>query len=246
MPKVRLVWHFDRITVPARSPEDVLILLLFGPPGCGKGTQAAFLAERFHIPAISTGEVFRAECKAGTPLGKMACEIMSKGGLVGDEIVNGIVAGRISRPDCKGGFLLDGYPRTVAQAKAFDQLLRERKLPEPVVVHLDVSDQLLVSRLTARRQCSKCLRIYNLLSQPPRAAGLCDDDGAALLTRDDDHESVIRERLKAYQTLTGPILAWYGARRVHTVDGGVAPAEVAKTVETVVRQAGRPKAFSMR
>jgi adenylate kinase len=220
--------------VPARSPEVVLILLLFGPPGCGKGTQAAYLAERFHIPAISTGEVFRAECKAGTPLGKMACEIMSKGGLVGDDIVNGIVAGRIARPDCAGGFLLDGYPRTVAQAQSLGKLLRERHLPEPIVVHLNVPDELLVSRLTARRQCPKCLRIYNLLSQPPVSGGLCDDDGAALVTRDDDQEAVIRDRLRAYVNLTGPILAWYGARRVQTVDGASAPAEVARAIERVV------------
>jgi len=170
----------------------------------------------------------------------MACEIMSIGGLMSDEIVNGIVAGRTSRPDCRGGFLLDGYPRTVAQAQAFDQLLRERKLPEPVVVHLDVPDQLLVARLTARRQCSKCLRIYNLLSQPPAAEGICDDDGAALQTRDDDQEPVIRERLKAYHNLTGPILAWYGVTRVHTVDGGAAREEVAQAVEAVVRRAAKP------
>jgi adenylate kinase len=167
----------------------------------------------------------------------MACGIMSKGGLVSDDIVNGIVAGRIARPDCDGGFLLDGYPRTVAQAQAFDKLLRERRLPEPVVVHLDVADRLLIARLTARRQCSKCLRIYNLLSQPPASEGVCDDDGGPLLTRDDDREPVIRERLKAYQSLTGPILAWYGVTRVHTVDGGGAPAEVGRAVEAVVREA---------
>jgi adenylate kinase len=215
----------------------VLILLLFGPPGCGKGTQAAFLAERFHIPAVSTGEVFRAECKAGTPLGKMACQIMATGGLVGDEIVNGIVASRLACPDCAGGFLLDGYPRTVAQAQSFAQLLRERDLPDPVVIHLDVPDELLVARLTARRQCPNCFKIYNILSQPPKREGICDDDGAALVTRADDQESVIRERLRAYNKLTGPILAWYGPERVRTLDGGLAPAEVAQAIERIVREA---------
>ena len=214
-----------------------MILLLFGPPGCGKGTQAAFLAERFHIPAVSTGEVFRAERKAGTPLGKLASQIMAEGGLVGDDIVNGVVANRLARPDCAGGFLLDGYPRTVAQAQSFSRLLRERNLPEPLVIHLDVPDKLLVARLTARRQCPKCLKIYNLLSQPPRVAEICDDDGAALATREDDRESVIRERLRAYNELTGPILAWYGAARVHTVDGGLAPAEVGRAIERVVLDA---------
>jgi adenylate kinase len=222
-----------------------LILLLFGPPGCGKGTQAAFLAERLHIPAISTGEVFRAECKAGTPLGKMACEIMSKGGLVGDDIVNGIVAARIARPDCAKGFLLDGYPRTVAQAQSLDALLRQRGLPEPVVVHLDVPDQLLVARLTARRQCPKCFKIYNLLSQPPLVPGVCDEDRAALITRDDDQETVIRDRLRAYKNLTDPILAWYGADRVRTVDGSAAQAEVGHAVEQALLEATASSAFSV-
>jgi len=167
----------------------------------------------------------------------MACEIMSKGGLVSDEIVNEIVAKRIAKADCAGGFLLDGYPRTVAQAQCFDALLRERSLPAPVVVHLDVRDDALVKRLTARRQCSKCHKIYNILSQPPVVEGICDDDGTALLTRDDDREDVIRERLRAYQNVTGPILAWYGVTRVHTVDGCGAPERIAAAIETVVRGA---------
>jgi adenylate kinase len=211
-----------------------MILLLFGPPGCGKGTQAAFLAERFHIPAISTGEMFRAECKAGTDLGKAACTILSQGKLVGDDIVNAIVASRIAREDCRNGFLLDGYPRTVPQAIYFSSLLRERDLPDAAVIHLDVPDEALVARLTARRQCSKCLRIYNVISQPPRVAGHCDDDGAELLTREDDCEAVIRQRLRAYDELTGPILKWYGPSVVRTVDGSRPPAEVAQAMEALV------------
>lgn len=214
-----------------------MILLLFGPPGCGKGTQATSLAEKFNIPAISTGEMFRAECKAGTELGKQATAIMQAGGLVGDDIVNGIVASRIARPDCRNGFLLDGYPRTVPQAQNFASLLAERGLPEPVVIHLDVPDSVLVTRLTARRQCPKCLRIYNLQSQPPRIAGYCDDDGNGLLTREDDQESVIRDRLHAYSQLTGPILDWYGHARVHTVDGAQPPAQVACSIEEAVIEA---------
>jgi adenylate kinase len=213
-----------------------VIILLFGPPGCGKGTQAAFLAERFHIPAISTGEMFRAECKAGTDLGRMACSILSQGGLVGDEIVDGIVAARIARPDCSNGFLLDGYPRTLPQAMHFSAVLRQRGLPDPVVVHLDVPDTVLVPRLTARRQCPRCLRIYNVLSQPPRVAETCDDDGIALLTREDDKEAVIRQRLHAYKELTGPILRWYGESMVREVDGGAPPKQVAQAVAQAVEQ----------
>jgi adenylate kinase len=211
-----------------------LILLLFGPPGCGKGTQAAFLAERFSIPAISTGEMFRAECKAGTDLGKIACDLISKGSLVSDDIVNQMVARRISQPDCREGFLLDGYPRTVPQAANFATLLRERGLPDPTVIHLDVPDQLLVMRLCSRRQCPQCKRIYNLLSQPPKVKGVCDDDGAPLQSREDDCERVILDRLRAYHQQTGPILQWYSSARVHRVDGAVSPDQVARAVAATV------------
>ena len=215
-----------------------MILLLFGPPGCGKGTQAAYLAERFQIPAISTGEMFRAECKAGTELGKAACSILARGGLVGDELVDGIVASRIARPDCKEGFLLDGYPRTVPQAIHFSALVRERGLPEPVVIHLDVPDEALVTRLTARRQCPKCKHIYN--AHPAAAArtpAYATHDGAALITREDDREDVVRRRLRAYDELTGPILKWFGPSVVRSVDGTRPADAVALAVERVVLEA---------
>ncbi len=211
-----------------------MIILLFGPPGCGKGTQAALLADRFHIPAISTGEMFRAEVKAGTELGKTAAAIMAAGGLITDEITNAIVAGRIAQSDCVNGFMLDGYPRTVPQAQYFDELLRQRGLSAPIVVHIDVPDEALVSRLTARRQCPTCKRIYNLLSQPPRISGRCDDDEADLITRSDDQEATIRQRLKAYNELTGPILKWYGPAVVRTVDGTRAPEEVTRAIESAI------------
>ncbi len=209
-----------------------MVLLLFGPPGCGKGTQAAVLSERLQIPAISTGEVFRAECKTGTELGKIACEILARGGLVSDHIVNPIVARRIAREDCARGFLLDGYPRTVPQAVAFSTRLEERDMPDPLVIHLDVPADGLVARLTSRRQCPRCLRIYN-------RAGECAHDGAALVTREDDREEVIRQRLRAYDELTGPVLDWYGRSTVRTVDGTAAPEEVSCTIETLVRGASR-------
>jgi adenylate kinase len=164
----------------------------------------------------------------------MASAIMAAGGLITDDITNGIVANRIAQPDCAGGFLLDGYPRTVPQAEAFTALLKKRGLPEPIVIHLDVPAESLVARLTARRQCPKCLRIYNLLSQPPRKDGVCDDDGAGLIARADDQEATIRQRLKAYDEQTGPILNWYGPSVVRKVDGAMKPAEVAKAVERAV------------
>jgi adenylate kinase len=181
--------------------------------------------------------MFRAECKAGTELGRTACAIMTAGGLVPDEITNIIVARRIAQPDCAGGFLLDGYPRTVPQARYFGHLLQDRGLPAPVVIHLDVHEELLVARLTARRQCPVCKRIYNVISQPPRVEGRCDVDGAELMMRDDDREATIRQRLRAYHELTGPILQWYGEPAVRGVDGGKAPDEVAKDIERVVLEA---------
>lgn len=213
-----------------------MVVLLFGPPGCGKGTQSAFLTERLQIPAISTGEMFRAECQAGTELGRKASAILAAGGLVSDDIVNRMVANRINRKDCARGFLLDGYPRTVPQAKWFTRLLGDCGLPQPLIIHLDVPDSVLVARLTARRQCPQCQRIYNLLSQPPLTEDRCDGDGAALVTREDDREAVIRRRLAAYAAQTGPVLDWYGASGVHRIEADRDPQWIAKTIENLLAE----------
>lgn len=211
-----------------------MILLLFGPPGCGKGTQATYLSQRFQIPAISTGEMFRAECKAGTELGKIACKLLAEGKLVPDQITNEVVAGRIAKADCGKGFLLDGYPRTVPQAMHFASLLQLRGLPDPVVIHLDVPDSHLIERLTARRQCPECKHIYNLLSKPPRVAGRCDDDGAELMQREDDCERVIVQRLRAYEEQTGPVLEYYGRQIVRRIDGSAPPDQVRAAIERAI------------
>jgi adenylate kinase len=214
-----------------------VIILLFGPPGCGKGTQANFIASRFRIPAISTGEMFRSECKAGTKLGKLACSILSSGRLVPDEIVNQMLALRLTQSDCRHGFLLDGYPRTVPQAKFLNGLLESRGTGGPLVIHLDVPAEALVTRLAARRQCPTCSRIFNLHSQPPRQPGICDADGTALICRDDDREEVIRQRLRAYEELTGPVLRYFGRAQCHRLDGTLAPAEVSRDIEILLDQA---------
>jgi adenylate kinase len=211
-----------------------VIILLFGPPGCGKGTQAAFLVERLRIPAISTGEMFRAECKAGTSLGRRARAILARGGLIGDDIVNAMVAGRIDQEDCCDGFLLDGYPRTTAQARFFIQLLERRSLKHPVVIHLDVPAEALARRLAARRQCPRCLRIYNLLTQPPCHEGRCDEDGMALLRREDDTEETILDRIGAYHEQTGPVLEWFGESMVRRVDGSLPPPEVSERIGRMI------------
>lgn len=221
--------------------EDGLILLLFGPPGCGKGTQAAFLCQRFQIPHISTGELFRAESEAGTELGKVVCAILAKGGFINDDITNAVVAARIARPDCANGFLLDGYPRTLPQAKYFAGLLRERALPDPTIIHLHVPDADLVERLTARRQCPSCKTIYNLRTQAPVLDGLCDHDGTTLVCRADDEEAVIRQRLATYRELTNPILDWYGEACVRTIDGTAHPNQVESQIESVLSHRARKR-----
>ena len=211
-----------------------MVLLIFGPPGCGKGTQARLISNRLKIPSISTGEMLRAQMEAGTELGKAAKSIMANGGLVGDDIVNAMLSERIARPDCGEGFLLDGYPRTVDQAVFLDCLLRTRGLPQAVVLHLDVPAESLVARMTSRRQCPKCYRIYNLLHQPPRTSGVCDDDGEELITRDDDREDVFRERLRTYDGVTRPVLAHYRDHCCHRVCGDRSPDSIFEEITKVI------------
>jgi adenylate kinase len=213
-----------------------MVILLFGPPGCGKGTQGAIITRQLGVPSISTGEIFRAELKAGTPLGNAAKQIMASGALVGDDIVNAMVKGRLSQPDCRNGFLLDGYPRTIAQARFLDALLKELAYPEPTILFLEVADAVLISRLTSRRQCSVCGAIYNVLSQPPQKEGVCDRDGAALIQRDDDKENVIRARLVAYAESTGPLIGYYSNRDFHRLDGNRKPEEVQIDVDRILNR----------
>ena len=219
-----------------------MILLLFGPPGSGKGTQAGRISNWLGIPAISTGDMLREEIKAGTALGNAAKSIMASGGLVGDDLVNRMLAQRVSSPDSSNGFLLDGYPRTVEQAEYLDQLLAKRQFQTPIVLHLDVPMDALVGRLTSRRQCPQCKRIYNLLHQPPRVAGICDDDGTPLITRKDDSEEVVTERIRTYDEVTRPVLAYYQDRRYHQIRGDRSPGyifeEITGILEPVVSKNG--------
>ena len=222
-----------------------MIVLLFGPPGCGKGTQASFIARPYRIPAISTGELFRAECRTGTPLAKQSGSIMAQGGLVDDEIVNQMVANRISKADYHSGFLLDGYPRTKPQAVFFDGILSQQALPKPTVIHLEVRIETLVRRISTRRQCPACSRIYNVLSQAPKTRDICDEDGAGLIIRHDDTEEVIHQRLKAYEEITGPVITHYRGARYHRVNGDHSPEEVHREIVRLLasspRWARRPR-----
>jgi adenylate kinase len=211
-----------------------MILLLFGPPGSGKATQSAFLAAHYHVPAISAADMFRDECKAGAEFGRTVCRTYTCGDLVPDEIANRVVAERIAHPDCAGGLLLEGYPQTVAQARSFAALVAARQLPDPMVLFLDVPEEILVQRLTARRQCPRCLRTYNLLWQPPLASGHCDDDGSALIERPDDSEPALRERLRAYRERIAPILDYYGESAVLHINGLLPPIGVEREEERLI------------
>jgi adenylate kinase len=198
-----------------------LIILLFGPPGCGKGTQGRLIIEWLGntIPSISTGDMLRAEIAAGTPLGLEVQSIMAAGGLVPDDLINAALCARVQQPDCRIGFMLDGYPRTVEQAEYLDHLLASRNLPAPIIIHLDVPADVLVGRMVSRRQCAQCGRMFNILSQRPKMADRCDDDGAPLVVRKDDREDVIRERLRTYREVTRPVLDHYPSDRYFQIAG---------------------------
>ena len=209
-------------------------MLLFGPPGCGKGTQSARLAHWLGVPAISTGDMLRAEITAKSPLGIKAQNVISRGQLVDDGLVGKMLMTRLNSSECLNGFLLDGYPRTVAQAKSLSEFLSETGRPEPRVIHLDVPALLLVRRMSARRSCPHCGRIYNLLNSPPASKGLCDGDGHLLIQREDDRDSVIEQRLVEYEKWTRPVLAYYENGNYAKIDGNHPPHEVFAQIEEAV------------
>ena len=184
-------------------------LILLGPPGAGKGTQAKMLTERFSIPQISTGDILRAAVKQGTPMGLKAKEYMDAGGLVPDEVVVGIVRDRLLAADCDNGFILDGFPRTVAQADALQASLAEMDKALDRVISLEVDAEALVERLTGRRTCKECGRGYHIKFDPPREENICDACGGRLLQRDDDQEETIRKRLQVYADQTSPLISYY-------------------------------------
>lgn len=207
---------------------------MFGPPGCGKGTQARKIVENMRIPAISTGDLLRSEMAAGTPLGKRAQTVMASGALVSDDLVNQMLVNRIAQPDCRDGFLLDGYPRTLDQAMFLDRMLTEKGLGPVLALHLEVADEILVDRVCSRRSCPKCHRIYNLNSQPPRNKGRCDDCNVELVRRNDDCCEVARERLKAYHRQTGPAIEFFQKRHFHVFDGTQSPERIFSSIDKVL------------
>lgn len=210
-------------------------LIFLGPPGAGKGTQAKKTVEQYSVPQISTGDMLRAARKSGTPLGKEAAGYMDAGKLVPDDLVVGIVKERIVQDDCADGFILDGFPRTVGQAESLDRMLEEIGRRIDHVVDLVVDDEELVGRLTARRSCSACGKIYHLQFSPPPSADTCEC-GEGLVQREDDNETTVRSRLEVYHSQTAPLQDYYekqGLRR--KVDGGGrGPDEVYSSIKEIL------------
>lgn len=210
-------------------------IILLGPPGAGKGTQAAFICEAFGIPQISTGDMLRAAVKAGTPLGVQAKEVMDRGGLVSDDIILGLIRERIAEPDCANGFLFDGFPRTIAQADG----LKEQGIAIDAVAEVRVPDEIIVDRMAGRRVHPGSGRVYHLTHNPPKTPGKDDVTGEDLVQRDDDHEDTVRERLSVHHEQTQPLVEYYSrwadqggsdAPRYVTVDGTRPVEEVRDTL----------------
>ena len=210
-------------------------IVLFGPPGAGKGTQAQRLSSRLGIPQISTGDLMRAERKAGTELGRRFDEYMREGKLVPDELVGELLRQRLEQPDATGGAIFDGYPRTVPQAELLERLLAERGRKVDVVVALEVPLEELVDRITGRRMCGSCGQVYHVRYNPPPPSGRCGRCGGELVQRPDDTEEVVRTRYEEYRRKTEPVLQWYRERGlVREVNGVGSLDEVAAGIDAAL------------
>ena len=197
-------------------------IVLLGPPGVGKGTQAERISEKYGIPHISTGDIFRANMKQGTPLGKLAKEYIEKGLLVPDDVTCGMVWDRLAEEDCKAGYLLDGFPRTVYQAEQLDAHLKAvGQDPQDItVLNIQAPPQTLIERATGRRICKDCGKSYHMVYTPPKTEGLCDVCGGELLQRSDDALETVQNRLKVYEDQTSPLIDYYrGSGRLADIDG---------------------------
>ena len=213
-------------------------LLILGPPGAGKGTQAVQISKKFDIPHISTGDIFRANIKGNTPLGKKAMEYMNKGELVPDELTCDLVFDRIMQDDAKKGFLLDGFPRNIFQAEKLDQVLKQRNLKLDCVITVSVEDSVLIERAVGRRLCKECGTTYHIKFNTTKVEGICDECGGSLYQRDDDKEETIKNRIDVYNKSTKPLIDYYTKQNIiANIDGqkdiDVVFADIVKAVESV-------------
>jgi adenylate kinase len=213
-------------------------LIFLGPPGAGKGTQAKRVAERYHVPHLSTGDMLRDAVARGTELGRLAEPIMERGDLVPDDLVLRMVEERLSRPDAANGFVFDGFPRTIPQAERLDEILKRRGLSKPLVVDFNVSPDVLLHRLAGRRICSTGGETYNVFERPPKTAGVCDHDGGKLVQRPDDRPEAVQERLVAYERQTKPLEDYYRRKGVlEVVDGTANVEEVSRALAEIIKRA---------
>jgi len=212
-------------------------MVFLGPPGAGKGTYAKELVKLFNIPHISTGDMFREAVASGSELGKKVEEILKRGDLVPDDLTISIVKDRLSKEDCKNGFILDGFPRTVDQAKALDEILNFLGRELGYAFYFEVNEEVVVQRITNRRICKNCGKIYNLLTMPPKVDGKCDVCGGELFQREDDREEVVRNRYKVYMENTYPVIEYYQKQnKLFTIDGASGVDSVIKEVLNIVRR----------
>lgn len=205
----------SRITTSVKLLKGIVIMriVLLGPPGAGKGTQAKILSKEFTIPHISTGDIFRANIKVGTHLGDLAKSYIDAGKLVPDDVTLDIVKDRLREEDCATGFIMDGFPRTIIQAQMFDGMLKKLNVKVDIVINITASDDLLVKRLSGRRMC-QCGKTYHLLNNPPKKDGVCDVCNSPLYIRDDDKEDTVKERLITYHKQTSPLIGYYEEKKM--------------------------------
>ncbi len=213
-------------------------LILLGPPGAGKGTQSVVLAGKYVLPHISTGDILRESVKAGQPLGLKAKEYMDKGALVPDEVVTGIAADRLKKPDTKKGFILDGFPRTIAQAEDLDKELNKMGRRIDLVLYFATSTDVAIERLTGRRVCKSCGFNYHVKNIPPKKDGICDKCGGPLIHRVDDNEATVRNRLKVYEDQTKPLIDYYTKQgTLKKVSGDMSVDELFKVLSKLFKEA---------
>jgi adenylate kinase len=221
-------------------------IVLLGAPGSGKGTQAKLLVEKYKIPQVSTGDLLRASIASGSDLGRKAKQAMDAGQLVSDEVVLGIIQERLSKPDAKGGFVLDGFPRNIPQAQALDATLARLGQPLQLALLVDVNRDVLTKRITGRRTCAQCGAIYNIYFSPSKPPGKCSKCGGALSQRSDDNEETVRKRLTVYEEQTAPLVSYYKAQgKLRTVRGVGGIHEIFKNITDIIEAQIRPLAAVM-
>ena len=210
-------------------------IIMLGAPGAGKGTQAKQIADKYSIPHISTGDIFRANIKNGTELGKKAKQYMDQGALVPDELTCDLVMDRIQQDDCKNGFVLDGFPRTIPQAEALDAALGKINEKMDYAIDVDVPDENIVNRMSGRRACLNCGATYHLISIPPKVEGICDRCGSEIVLREDDKPETVQKRLKVYHEQTQPLIDYYKNQGIlKSLDGTQPMDEVFKAIVTIL------------